>query len=137
MLLLFLTAETCPSFRADLAVLFGKYLPRMGVYSDIVAGCTPGHEAQVGWGGGEAFLCDVGGGQAKKYNGAGSVIVALLHEKQTPDVTKFDAEREKIVRQLAGRKQQELFQGWVTELRKKAKVEMNPAVVGGGADSEG
>jgi glycosyltransferase involved in cell wall biosynthesis len=65
--LLFLTAETCPTFRADVNVLFGKYLPRHGVYSDIVAGRTPGAKGNVQWGGGEAFLCNVEGGAAKKH----------------------------------------------------------------------
>src|SRR3569833_511566 len=72
MRLLFLTAETCHTYRVDVAVLFGKYLPRHGVFSDIVAGCTPGHST-VEWGAGEAYLCDVSGGQAKKH------IKTLLH----------------------------------------------------------
>jgi glycosyltransferase involved in cell wall biosynthesis len=67
MRLLFLTAETCPTFRADVNVLFGKYLPRHDIQSDIVAGKTPGTEGRVHWGGGEAYLCDVSGGQAKKH----------------------------------------------------------------------
>ncbi len=67
MRLLFLTAETCPTFRADVNVLFGKYLPRHGIHSDIVAGKAPGTEAPVQWGGGEAILCDVRGGQARKH----------------------------------------------------------------------
>lgn len=67
MRLLFLTAETCPTFRADVNVLFGKYLPRHGIRSDIVAGATPGTEEPVQWAGGEAILCDVGGGQGKKH----------------------------------------------------------------------
>lgn len=67
MRLLFLTAETCPTFRADVDVLFGKYLPRHGIHSDIVAAKTPGVEGRVHWGGGEAYLCDVSGGQAKKH----------------------------------------------------------------------
>lgn len=67
MRLLFLTAETCPTFRADVNVLFGKYLPRHGVHSDIVAGRTPGVKEPVRWDGGEAILCDVDGGQAKKH----------------------------------------------------------------------
>lgn len=67
MRLLFLTAETCPTFRADVNVLFGKYLPRHDIHSDIVAGKTPGVEGRVHWGGGEAYLCDVGGGMAKKH----------------------------------------------------------------------
>lgn len=67
MRLLFLTAETCPTFRADVNVLFGKYLPRHGIESDIVAGRTSGTEEPVQWGGGEAILCDVRGGQARKH----------------------------------------------------------------------
>lgn len=65
--LLFLTAETCPTFRADVNVLFGKYLPRHGVWSDIVAGRTPDAGANVQWDGGETFLCKVEGGAAKKH----------------------------------------------------------------------
>lgn len=71
--LLFLTAETCPTFRADVNVLFGKYLPRHGIQSDIVAGKTPDTEGLVHWGGGDVYLCDVSGGQAKKH------IKTLLH----------------------------------------------------------
>jgi glycosyltransferase involved in cell wall biosynthesis len=65
--ILFLTAETCPTFRADVNVLFGKYLPRHGILTDIVAGRTPGIIENVQWGGGEAFLCDVEGGATKKH----------------------------------------------------------------------
>lgn len=73
MRLLFLTAETCPTFRADVAALFGKYLPRHGVFSDIVTGRTSGHTGAVEWGGGETFLCDVSGGHVKKH------IKTMLH----------------------------------------------------------
>lgn len=73
MRLLFLTAETWPTFRADVAVLFGKYLPRLGVYSDIVTGRTPGHTGTVAWGGGDAFLCEVSDSQAKRH------VKTLLH----------------------------------------------------------
>lgn len=71
--LLFLTAETCPTFRADVQALFGKYLPRHGVRSDVVSGRTPGHESAQVWDGGDAYLCEVAGGQAKKH------IKMLLH----------------------------------------------------------
>lgn len=73
MRLLFLTAEACPTYRADVAALFGKYLPRHGVFSDIVAGHTPGCAGPVDWAGGETYLCDIAGGQAKKH------IKTLLH----------------------------------------------------------
>jgi glycosyltransferase involved in cell wall biosynthesis len=72
MRLLFLTAETCPTYRADVAALFGKYLPRHGVFSDIVAGRSPDH-SKVEWGGGETYLFDIAGGQARKH------IKTLLH----------------------------------------------------------
>lgn len=71
--ILFLTAETCPTFRADVNTLFGKYLPGYGIHSDIVAGKTPTHVGNVVWGGGEAFVCDVSGGEAKKH------IKTVLH----------------------------------------------------------
>lgn len=73
MRLLFLTAETFPTFRADVMALFGKYLPRHGIHSDIVACRAPGHVGPVQWGGGEAYLFDIDGGQAKKH------IKTLLH----------------------------------------------------------
>lgn len=72
MRLLFLTAESCPTYRADVAALFGKYLPRHGVFSDIVASRMPG-QTRVEWGAGETYLCDIAGGQAKKH------IKTLLH----------------------------------------------------------
>jgi len=65
--ILFLTAETCPTFRADVNTLFGMYLPKYGIHTDIVAGRTPGHVGKIAWGGGETFLCDVSGGHIKKH----------------------------------------------------------------------
>lgn len=47
---LYSVAETHPSFRADVAVLFGKYLPRLGVQSDLL---TLHHlQPAPDWGGG-------------------------------------------------------------------------------------
>jgi hypothetical protein len=74
MRILFLTAETCPTFRADVTVLFGKYLPRHGIQSDIVAGRTPGTEEPIHWGGGKAYLCDVEGGSAQGHAFGGVAI---------------------------------------------------------------
>ncbi len=63
--LMFLTAEPWPTFRADVVVLFGKYLPRLGVHSDLVAGRTPG-EASQPWSCGDTYLCDISCGTVKK-----------------------------------------------------------------------
>ena len=64
--LLYLTAEKWPTFRADVAVLFGKYLPHHGIHSDIVTGETPGSDGATHWEAGAAFLCKVSGGSVKK-----------------------------------------------------------------------
>jgi glycosyltransferase involved in cell wall biosynthesis len=71
--LLYLTAETYPTFRADVNVLFGKVLPQYGIQSDIVAGKAEGKVETDTWGGGETYLCDVSGGSVKKH------IKTLLH----------------------------------------------------------
>ncbi len=51
--LLFITREPHPSFRPDITILFGKYLPRLGVTSDLVAQQLTGETAV--WGGGRAL----------------------------------------------------------------------------------
>lgn len=51
--------ETLPTHRADVSVLFGKYLPRLGIYSDVIAGKTAGEGETELWGGGCAQLVNV------------------------------------------------------------------------------
>lgn len=52
---LFATAETHPTHRADVRVLFGKYLPQFGIETDLVAtGNADSPPAR--WGGGEAYI---------------------------------------------------------------------------------
>ena len=61
---LYTTAEPHPTFRSDVKVLFGKYLSRHGVHSDLL-GVTEGPvEDAPPWGGGEAFLR---AGKSKKH----------------------------------------------------------------------
>lgn len=67
MRLLFLTAEPCPTFRADVNSLFGRSLPSSGVFSDVVTTRAPSHEGPINWGGGKAFVCDNSGGGALKH----------------------------------------------------------------------
>lgn len=52
---LYATAETHPTWRADVKTLFGKYLPQFGVQTDLLAIKEPGH-ADLTWGGGQATL---------------------------------------------------------------------------------
>jgi glycosyltransferase involved in cell wall biosynthesis len=66
MRLLFATIEPCPTFRPDVAVLFGKFLPRLGVATDIVTE-RGNAEGEVHWGGGEALLVSSRGARPGKY----------------------------------------------------------------------
>lgn len=65
--LLIATAEPCPTFRVDVAALFGKYLPRLGVVSDVIAVRTPNVVGEVRWGGGEALLTLMRGGRVGNF----------------------------------------------------------------------
>ena len=64
--LLYLTPEPWPTFRADIAALFGKHLPNNGVDTDLVT-VVASREPSKPWGGGAAILCNAGRGQAGKY----------------------------------------------------------------------
>jgi glycosyltransferase involved in cell wall biosynthesis len=63
--LLFATAEAWPTFRADVDVLFGKYLPRYGISSDIIAEAGKPETARD-WSGGNTLLCNITGGPVKR-----------------------------------------------------------------------
>jgi len=125
--LLFLTAETYPTFRADVNVLFGKGLPRYGIQSDIVAGRTPGHDAEVLWGGGEAVLCDVSGGQAKKH------VKTLLHGSRhlfTVDRSRYQAIQVRdmpvlaVLGLLAARLKRLPFYYWMSYLMPEGQISL-------------
>lgn len=58
MRILFLTYESWPTHRADVTVLFGKYLRRHGIGTDIVADAAEcGEEVGPVWDGGAVFGC--------------------------------------------------------------------------------
>jgi parvulin-like peptidyl-prolyl isomerase len=73
------------------------------------------------------------GGKPKKYILAGRVLVALVVDSQKPDATKLAQERIALIRQISSRKARDLYQEWMKKISSKAKIDMNPAVVG--ADS--
>jgi glycosyltransferase involved in cell wall biosynthesis len=101
--LLYLTEESWPTFRPDVAILFGKYLPRYGVTSDLVAAreiATQNIE-EVPWGGGKAILCNV------PNNRAGQYLITVWHNLRvmiTMDAKKYQAiqVRDMSVTALAG-----------------------------------
>jgi glycosyltransferase involved in cell wall biosynthesis len=65
--LLFATTEPFPTFRPDVAALFGKFLPRFGVASDLVAESAPRAPAEPHWGGGEVLLLSDQGPRPRRY----------------------------------------------------------------------
>lgn len=66
MRLLYFTNETWPNERPAIAAMYGKYLPRRGVHTDLVAGHATNHLEDREWTGGSAFLCETNGGRTKK-----------------------------------------------------------------------
>ncbi len=76
--LLFFLPDGHPTFRPDVAALFGEYLPRQGVTSDIVTTAASDGVAPP-WGGGEAFLSVAHGGKVRGIlNSTINNIKALL-----------------------------------------------------------
>lgn len=58
--LLYLTHEGFPTYHADIAILFGKYLPQLGIYADIVTERMSEDDktkSTLPWQGGKAILC--------------------------------------------------------------------------------
>lgn len=66
--LLYVSHESWPTFRPDVAVLFGKYLPRLGITSDLVteSDASAGNRPR-GWGGGQALLCRAPASRVGQY----------------------------------------------------------------------
>lgn len=57
-----------PTFRADVATLFGKYLPRYGIASDLIAHPTGSSSSQLPkWGGGSVFVSPRASGRIAKH----------------------------------------------------------------------
>ena len=88
--LLYLTEEHWPTFRPDVVSLFGKYLPRHGITSDLVTerNIADTGKPETSWGGGRALLCNV------PRNRVGQYWVKFWHNLRTlitMDAKKYDA----------------------------------------------
>jgi glycosyltransferase involved in cell wall biosynthesis len=89
--LLYLTHEPFPTYHADLAVLFGKYLPRLGLVTDIVTEAMDSSDTSksiITWESGEPLLCHVPSNRAFYH------IVKLRHNLRSLlacDAKKYDA----------------------------------------------
>ncbi len=74
--ILYLTAEQWPTFRADVTILFGQYLPRFGITCDLVtdADVTYNPAQPVIWPAGKADLCKLPKNRAAQY------VTKFLHQ---------------------------------------------------------
>lgn len=86
--ILYFTAEQWPTFRADITVLFGKYLTQHDITCDLVTECDTQVENPEAWQGGRAILCNV------PQQRAGQYIVKFLHQLKVlllSDYSKYQA----------------------------------------------
>jgi glycosyltransferase involved in cell wall biosynthesis len=88
--LLYLTSEQWPTYRVDLTVLFGKYLPRFGLTCDLVTEQENGFDKgdMTLWPAGEAVLCKKPKSRAKQY------LLKFFHQSKvllTADYQRYDA----------------------------------------------
>lgn len=71
------------------------------------------------------------GGKPKVYHMASGTLVALVAESTPADFSKMDQERDGLIKQISARKERDMMEEWVKKLQAKAKVDPNPAVIGG------
>lgn len=77
------------------------------------------------------------GGKAKTYNSASWIAVALVSESQKPDMSKLEAERASVMKQITARKERDLFESWIKKAVDKAKIDTNTSVVNTETDAAG
>lgn len=66
MRLLMFAPDGYPTFRADVSALFGKYLPRHGILTDLIAPARVTSAAEIpAWGGGQVFLRPISRGRIR------------------------------------------------------------------------
>lgn len=66
-----------PTFRPDIAALFGRYLPEQGVFSDLITQTTEQDGERAAWGGGELLASKWSDGRASRK--FGGVLNDLRH----------------------------------------------------------
>jgi glycosyltransferase involved in cell wall biosynthesis len=85
--ILFLMRDALPPFRADVQVLFGKYLSQAGLFSDILGQADPEHTGAITWPAGKAIVA----GSENKGIRAEFIrpfrdIIALLRHREPYDL---------------------------------------------------
>lgn len=76
-------------------------------------------------------------GKAKVYESKDAVTVILLTEVKKPDPSKFEATRGELMQQIRARKERDLMTAVMKKLTDKARIDVNPAVIGASGPEEG
>jgi peptidyl-prolyl cis-trans isomerase D len=64
----------------------------------------------------------------RTYKVGRAYYVVALKDRETPDVTKFEAEKDNLRDQALWSKRTEVFQDWMKHLRAQAEVQLNPTL---------
>ena len=79
MRLLMFVPDGYPTFRGDVSTLFGKYLPRHRILSDLIAQASARDATEAThWGAGEVFLCAAPTGRVRKHLALLTLVVGHL-----------------------------------------------------------
>lgn len=110
---LFSTAESHPTHRADVRVLFGKYLPRLGIRTDLLTITEPGAPTES-WAGGDAVLRPARGGASKLLTMLWLDLSMLWRARRSDGVIVRDKPVQAIFGWLAARLARVPFVYWMS-----------------------
>jgi peptidyl-prolyl cis-trans isomerase D len=79
----------------------------------------------------DAFAGKAGQALPRVYDTPAGPVVAVVKSRETPDPKAYAAQREAIETRLRNRKEMQVQQAWVKELRAGAKIETNPQLLAG------
>ncbi len=91
-----------------------SYVPQLGVSGDLLK---------------DAVAAQAGAVLPKAYDTPAGLVVAVVKQRQRPDESAYPKERERYENQLRITKAQQLRQAWVNELRSRAEVVENTALL--------
>ncbi len=89
-------------------------IPKIGVVEGLLA---------------DAFAAKAGQALPRVYDTPAGPVVAVVKTREVPDPKVYAAQREAIETRLRNRKEMQVQQAWVTELRAKAKIETTPQLL--------
>lgn len=85
----------------------------------------------------DALQASAGQALPKAYDTTGGAVVAIVKERSRPDEAKYATQRQEVETRLRLRRESEIERGWLEDLRKRAKVEVNEALVRGEVRASG